>query len=75
MLAGRPLGGRPAWGPSIGACNSPTTEGAFVGVVWGEGGDGMTNQGGQPSKAGISEWVEHLFRAVWRRLFMGGGDV
>jgi hypothetical protein len=50
-----------------------------VGVVWGEGGDGVTNQGGPPAGAGLSEWVERLVRAVWvravwRRLFLNGGE-
>jgi hypothetical protein len=56
--------------------NPPTTEGAFfVGVVWGEGGDGMTNQGGPRAGAGLPEWVERLIRAVWRRIFVYGGEI
>jgi hypothetical protein len=49
----------------------PNHKGAFVGVVWGEG---VPNQRGPASGAGISGWVERLIRAVWERLFMHGGD-
>jgi hypothetical protein len=42
-----------------------------VGVVWGEG---VPNQRGPATGAGISGWVERLIRALWQRLFMHGGD-
>jgi len=42
--------------------------GASVGVVWGEG-EGTTDQRGRVAGADISDWIERLIRAVWRRLF------
>jgi hypothetical protein len=48
--------------------------GLSVGVVWGEG-EGTTNQRGQAAGADISDWIERLIRAVWRRLFfIHGGE-
>ena len=43
-------------------------EGASVGVVWGES-EGTTDQRGRVAGADISDWIERLIRAVWRRLF------
>jgi hypothetical protein len=45
-----------------------------VGVVWGEG-DGAANQCGPAIGAGISDWIERLIRAAWRRIFMHGGEM
>jgi hypothetical protein len=42
-----------------------------VGVVWGEGASG---QRGPATGTGLSGWVERLIHAVWRRLFMHGGE-
>ncbi len=52
---------------------SPKTRGGLVGVVWGEG-DGAVNQRGRPAGADILDWIEHLLRAAWRRLFVHGGE-
>ena len=41
-----------------------------MGVVWGEG---PASQRGRAADADISEWIERLIRAVWRRIFMYGG--
>ena len=49
-------------------------EGDSVGVVWGEGDSGAT-QRGPAIGAGISNWIERLIRAAWRRLFMHGGEL
>jgi hypothetical protein len=71
MPAGRPLGGRPRLGADHRCLNPPNTEGALVGVVWGEGASG---ERGPATGTGISGWVERLIHAVWRRLFMRGGE-
>jgi hypothetical protein len=39
-----------------------------VGVVWGEG-EGTIDQRGRGASADLSDWIERLIRAVWRRLF------
>jgi hypothetical protein len=44
-----------------------------VGVVWGEG-DGAVNQRGRTAGADFVDWIEHLLRAAWRRLFIHGGE-
>jgi hypothetical protein len=44
-----------------------------VGVVWGEG-EGAANQRGPAAGVAIPDWIERLFRAVWRRLFVHGGE-
>ena len=46
-----------------------------MGVVWGEGSEGMANQRGPVAGVGISDWIQGLIRALWRRLFVHGGDV
>lgn len=43
-----------------------------MGVVWGEG---VPNQRGPATGAGISHWVDRLIRVVWERLFLNRGDV
>lgn len=42
-----------------------------MGVVWGEG---VPDQRGPATGAGISGWVERLIRAVWQRLFLYQGE-
>ena len=44
-----------------------------MGVVWGEG-EGAANQRGTAAGVDIPDWIERLVRAVWRRLFMHGGE-
>jgi hypothetical protein len=44
-----------------------------VGVVWGEG-EGPASKGGRAAGVDMSDWIERLIRAVWRRLFMHGGQ-
>jgi hypothetical protein len=44
-----------------------------VGVVWGEG-EGAASQRGPAAGVDIPDWIERLFRAVWRRLFVRGGE-
>ena len=44
-----------------------------MGVVWGEG-EGAANQGGSAAGVAIPDWIERLVRAVWRRLFVHGGE-
>jgi len=50
---------------------SPKPEGDVVGVVWGEG---PANQRGQAVSVDVSDWIGQLIRAMWRRLFMHGGE-
>lgn len=45
-----------------------------MGVVWGES-EGASYQRGGVASAGISDWIEGLIRAVWRRLFLRGGEI
>ena len=70
MPAGRPLGGRPRLGAGHRRA-IPHTEGAVVGVVWGEG---VPNQRGPATGGGIVAWIERLARTLWQRLFMHGGE-
>jgi len=51
--------------------NPPKPEGDVVGVVWGEG---PANQRGQAVSVDVSDWIGQLIRAMWRRLFMQGGE-
>jgi hypothetical protein len=47
-----------------------------VGVVWGEGeGNCAANQCGPVLGAGISDWIERLIRAAWRRFFIHDGEL
>jgi hypothetical protein len=69
-----PLGGRPGAGTGHPRPQSPTiTRGGLVGVVWGEG-EGAANQRGPAVGVDIPNWIERLVRAVWRRLFVHGGE-
>ncbi len=76
-LPGTPAGltpGRPTLpGPAIRARNPPNNPRGLVGVVWGEG-EGAANQGGPAAGVAIPDWIERLVRAVWRRLFVHGGE-
>jgi hypothetical protein len=49
-------------------------EGDPVGVVWGEGDSGATRCG-PAIGGGISDWLERLIRAAWRRFFIHAGQV
>jgi hypothetical protein len=43
-----------------------------MGVVWGEG---PASQRGQAVSADVfSDWIGRLIRAMWRRLFLDGGE-
>lgn len=74
--AGRHLGGRPRPGNSsdAGIPLDMVREADSVGVVWGEG-DGAANQCGPAIGVGISDWIERLIRAAWRRFFLHGGEL
>jgi hypothetical protein len=53
--------------------NLPGLEGDWVGVVWGEG-DGAASQPGPLIGADVSDWLGRLIRAMWRRVFLHGGE-
>ena len=44
-----------------------------MGVVWGEG-EAAANQRGPAVGVDIPNWIERLVRALWRRLFVHGGE-
>jgi hypothetical protein len=44
-----------------------------VGVVWGEG-EGPVSKQGRAIGVDMSDWIERLIRAAWRRLFIHGGQ-
>ena len=44
-----------------------------MGVVWGEG-EGAANQSVPAAGVDIPDWIGRLVRAVWRRLFIHGGE-